>query len=535
MLKRMFLGSLAVLLSVIPTSAAGRFTVRNGANFVPNELLVKFKSGTPAYVRAEIHRGAAASVIGRFTSNPGLEHVRLPAGENLDSALAYYASRADVQYVQKNFIYHTLETIPNDTLFANQWALKNTLAAGNPVASVNATLAWDKTVGRFNVVVAVVDTGVDYTHADLALNIWTNPGEAGVNCSDGLDNDADGLIDDCRGWDFFDFTSDPMDVTGHGTQMAGIIGALTNNSSGVAGANWNVQIMPLRVSDTNGNISSAVAAQAIDYAVQHGASVINASWGGNNAGDPTLLAAINNAGTNGVLFVTAAGNQSANNDSVPFYPCNYSTVAANVICAAATDANDNLASSSNSGATTVQLGAPGDGIESTGLAQSYVFGSGTSQAAAYVSGGAALLKGCKASLTSSTLKNILLGNTRAIPALSGITTTGGVVDYNEAVNDASVGACDPTTTTSTPVANAGGPYAVRNVKKIVQLDGTGSTDSGGQLLLYFWNFGDGTVGLGPQVTHTYPSKGSFTATLWVRDNQGVIAQQSTTVNVGPVK
>src|SRR5512135_3267589 len=131
MLKRIFLGPLVVLLSALSVSAAGRFAVRNGANFVPDELLVKFKSGTPATVRAQIHRGAAASVIGRFTSNPGLEHVRLPANENLDSALAYYASRADVQFVQKNFIYHTLETIPNDTLFANQWALKNQIPFPN--------------------------------------------------------------------------------------------------------------------------------------------------------------------------------------------------------------------------------------------------------------------------------------------------------------------------------------------------------------------------------------------------------------------
>ncbi|HET7840812.1 MAG TPA: S8 family serine peptidase, partial [Terriglobia bacterium] len=494
--------------------------------------------GTPATVRAQIHRGAAASVMGRFTSNPGLEHVRLPANENLDSALAYYASRADVQFVQKNFIYHTLETSPNDTLFANQWALKNTLSTGNPLASVNATFAWDKTTGRFNVIVAVVDTGVDYTHGDLGLNIWTNPAEAGLNCTNGIDDDpqnnVDGFVfvDDCRGWNFFDFNNNPMDVTGHGTEMAGIIGALGNDTLGIAGANWNIQIMPLRVSDTNGNISSATAAQAIDYAVKHGASVINASWGGNNAGDATLLAAINNAGTAGVLFVTAAGNQSSNNDSLAFYPCNYSTVASNVICAAATDENDNLAFSSNFGANSVQLGAPGNNIQSTGLNQGYPTDSGTSQAAAYVSGGAALLKGCKAALTSSSIKSILLLNTRPILALTGNTTTGGVVNFEMAVDDASVGACDAVAVTSSPVANPGGPYN-SNIKKAIQFDGSGSTDSNGQLLIYFWSFGDGTFGVGVKPTHTYTSRGAFTATLFVRDNQGAIASQCTTVTVRP--
>ena len=184
MMKRTLLGLLAgmLLLGVGPATRANSPTLRlsSRANFVPHELLVKFKSGTPAFVRKDIHRGAAARVVRRFSSDARLEHVRLPESENLDSAIAYYASRADVQYVQKNFIYRPL-AIPNDSLYSGQWAL----------AHMNAPTAWDKTTGRFSVVVALIDTGVDYTHPDLAANMWANPYDA----VDGVDNDGNGRID----------------------------------------------------------------------------------------------------------------------------------------------------------------------------------------------------------------------------------------------------------------------------------------------------------------------------------------------------
>jgi serine protease len=530
MLKRLFLGLLAgyFFLGVSPAIRAKSPAVRRNTqlNFVPHELLVKFKSGTPAYVRGDIHRGAAASVIRRFTADSRLEHVRLPAGENLDSAIAYYSTRADVLYVQKNFVYRPMAT-PNDPLYGDQWAL----------GAVNAPTAWDKTTGRFSVVVAVIDTGVDYTHPDLALNIWTNPAEAGLKCSDGVDDDADGYVDDCRGWDFFYNTNNPTDNLNHGTQVAGVIGAMGNDALGIAGANWDVQIMPLRVSDANGGISTSVAIQAIDYALAHHAAIINASWGGSTF-DAALLDAINRAQTAGTLFVTAAGNTNSNNDVSPFFPCNYTQYgAANVICATSVNESDMLGYLANVGAATVQLGAPGDNVLTTGSLQPpftvpYVGGNGTSLAAAYVTGGAALLKGCNASLDYSAIKSILLNHTRADGFLTNNTSTGGVVDYQAAFTDGLVATCDSTATTSTPVANAGGPYN-SNIRRAVQFDGTGSTDSGGQLLLYYWSFGDGTFAAGPKVAHNYSTRGAFTATLFVRDNQGVVSSQSTAVTIRP--
>jgi subtilisin family serine protease len=535
--KRILLGSLGgffLMCAAVPFDAhmvARPLNVR--ADFAPHQLLVKFKSRTPGFVRVEIHRGAEATVIRRFKADPRLELVRIPAGENLDSALAYYSTRADVQYAQKNFIYHLLGTTPNDPQFDQQWAL----------ATVNAPAAWDKTTGSFRVVVAVLDTGVDYVHPDLALNIWTNAAEAGKNCSDGVDNDGDGYVDDCRGWNFWDNNNDPLDPVppattgGHGTQVAGVIGAMGNNGLGVAGSNWNVQIMPLRITDPNGVIYSSVAAEAIDYAIVHGASIINASWGG-FGNDSALLEAIQRARNAGILFVTAAGNWSSDNDASPTYPCSFSSSVSNVICVTATDDNDNLDSGANYGATSVQLGAPGVNILTTGPTEPpftapYVGGNGTSLAAAHVTGGAALLKACKAGLDYTAIKDILLSHTRYDGYLYGLTTTNGVVDYQGAFTDSRVATCDSTAATSTPVANAWGPYNVNLRNQPVKFDATRSTDTGGQLLLYFWDFGDGSFAVGPTPTHSYATRGSYTATLYVRDDQGVIASQSATVNIRP--
>jgi serine protease len=245
-----------ISLGLLAQAAAAR-SLGNG-KYVAHELLVKFKPGTPPYVRQEIHRGAGATVLQRFARDERLVRVRVPEGIDLDSALAYYSTLADVQYVQKNLLYHIVEAIPTDPGFAQQWGWKNTLPDTNPFADVGATFAWDKARGRFSIVVADSDTGVEYTHRDLALNIWTNPGEAGVRCANGIDDDRDGFVDDCRGWNFYAYSNDPMDDNGHGTHTSGTIGALTGNGLGVAGANWDVQIMPLKFTDATGTGTPAL-------------------------------------------------------------------------------------------------------------------------------------------------------------------------------------------------------------------------------------------------------------------------------------
>ncbi len=456
----------AVIGAPRPANAAPR---PGDGEFVPRELLVKFKPGVPEFVREDIHRGVGAVVVLRFRADEQLHHVRLPEGEDLDAALAYYRTRADVEYAQKNLIYHLTETIPSDAMFYLQWAWKNT---ANPGSDVGATFAWDKARGRSTVIVASIDTGVDYTHPDLAANMWTNPGEAGANCTNGLDDDGDGYIDDCRGWNFWGNNNDPMDDNGHGTHTSGIIGALTNNGTGVAGANWAVQIMPLKFANAQGDGTTALAIQALDYAVAHGATISNNSWG-TTGFDPALLDAIKRAEAAGHLFITAAGNgvwvngvlTGQDNDTTPFYPCDFSKYdpvtnpnpPKNIICVAATDNFDNLAGFSNYGDTSVQLAAPGVDIWSTFPGSSYASYSGTSMSSPIVAGAAALLKGCKANMKSPMIKKILLTTTRQVPALAGKTITGGIVNYQAAVNDSRVGDCEPPPGKGLTTSPSGGP------------------------------------------------------------------------------
>jgi len=533
------LGFLLVLLFSNLTQPAAAADKRD---YAPSELLVKFKAKVPTYVMSEIHRGVGARVLKSFRADPRLHQVRIPKGWDLENALAYYRSRADVQYAQPNWVYHVATTVASDPNFSLQWAWQNTGQTGGSLgADVRATAAWDKARGRFTVVVASIDTGVDYLHPDLRMNIWTNPGEAGANCSDGIDNDANGYPDDCRGWNVVAYSNDPRDDNGHGSHTAGTIGALANNLIGVAGANWDVQIMPVKVFDNTGSGFTSWAIEGIDYAVANGAKILNNSWvaGGD---DPALLDAIRRAEAAGALFIASAGNAGADNDATPTtYPCAYGsplfalTPPTNIICVAATDDDDLLWPLSNYGASTVQLGAPGVGILSTEAFGTYGGRTGTSQATAHVSGAAALLKGCKPGLSSSTIKQILLDTARPVADLTGKTSTGGVVDYESAINDvraAGAGDCDPAPVNALPTANPGGPYN-SNIKKVIQFNGKASSDSDGQIFIYFWEFGDGTVALGPRPKHQYAVAATYIVRLTVRDNLGGISTKTTTASIRP--
>lgn len=509
-----------------------------GANrdrFVPGELLVKFKSGVPGYVMEEIHRGVGATVLKVFRGDPRLHHVRIPGGWPLESAIAYYETRADVQYVQKNLIYSITDTLPNDTYFDQQWNwLNEGQSSGVSGADVRATQAWDTAQGRFTVVVASIDTGIDYTHPDLALNIWTNPKEASLSCTNGKDDDRNGFVDDCRGWNFVGHNNDPLDDNSHGTHTAGIIGARTNNGMGVAGANWDVQIMPVKVFDSTGSGFTSNIIEGIDYAVANGAVVLNNSWGMDQT-DPALQDAIERANQAGVLFVAAAGNTGANVDDPksPFYPCAYPNT--DVVCVAAMNNSGNLSYYSNYGATSVDLGAPGDNILSTLPSQGYGLMSGTSMATPHVTGAVALLKGCKASLTSATIRDILFSTARP-SGLAGMTVTGGIVDYEAALNNPSAagqGGCDAAPYNVPPEADAGGPYK-GNGMKAIQFNGSRSSDSDGRVLLYIWDFGDGSTGVGAKPSHQYASPGTYNVTMTVRDNLGAISTATTTVTIRSV-
>jgi subtilisin family serine protease len=246
---------------------------------------------------------------------------------------------------------------PDDTYFGNLWGLHNTgQTGGTPDADIDAPEAWELTTGSSDVVIAVIDTGVAYDHPDLTDNIWTNTGE--TSCSDGIDNDGNGYVDDCHGWDFIGDDNDPTDYNGHGTHVAGIIAAVGNNNTGISGVMWQAKIMPLRFLGVNGIGTTADAVSAILYANAKGAHVINNSWGGSGYSQ-TLKDAID---ASSAVIVCAAGNNSKNNDSVPFYPAGYTS--SNLIAVAATNHDDALASYSNYGVNSVDVAAPGSSIYS---------------------------------------------------------------------------------------------------------------------------------------------------------------------------
>jgi len=300
------------------------------------------------------------------------------------------------------------QSMPNDTYFSpNQWGLHNTgsYAYGYDDADIDAPEAWNITTGNQNLVIAVIDTGIDYNHADLVGNIWTNDDE---NCLDGIDNDLNGYIDDCKGWNFVGDNNDPMDDYGHGTHVAGIIGARGNNGEGVTGVMQRVKLMPLKIFDAYGMPApDEEIAAAIKYAVDNGAKVINASWGGPEF-SPIIYDAIAYANTHGVLFVAAAGNGMEdgiggidyvgdNNDLFPHYPSSFELP--NIISVAATDQRDQRVPFSNYGPNTVDVAAPGVYIWSTvpnwwseydGYGRLETF-EGTSMAAPHVTGLAGLM------------------------------------------------------------------------------------------------------------------------------------------------
>lgn len=420
----------------------------------PDELLVRFDPGVEPDERA----AARARVGVRFERKlplAGLELVSVVRGVSLDDAESQLEEDDDIRYAEPNF-YRRLERIPNDPYLGYLWGLDNTGQAlfgesGTPDADIDAPEAWDVTTGNSAVSVAVVDSGVELDHPDLAPNIWTNAGESGHGReSNRRDDDLDGLVDDFRGWDWVDSDNEPADVNGHGTHVAGTIGARGDDRTGVAGVGWSTQLMALRVFDETGAGTVADLVQAYAYAGRKGASVVNASFGGANFSQAESDVI---RGLPQLLFVTAAGNDSRNNDGTPEYPCNYNL--SNILCVAASDQNDRLASFSNYGPGSVDLVAPGTSVLSTWPGQDYAFLDGTSMATPHVAGAAALLDARYRTVSGTTVKNILLGSVDVKPGLVGVVATGGRLNAARALNP--LLPSTPASAPNAPSAPATGP------------------------------------------------------------------------------
>ena len=415
-------------------------------HYKQDELLVKFHPGTTAQQARTITLAADAVEVRSFQRPRRLSRsaidawrvVRLRPGANLGKARAALLRNPNVALVEYNYEVRIALT-PNDPRFGELWGLHNIgQTSGTVDADVDAPEAWDLQTGGNDVVVAVIDTGVDYKHPDLNANIWTNTAEIPGN---GIDDDANGYIDDVHGYDFSNNDSDPFDDHGHGTHVAGTIAAVGDNGVGVVGVSWRARIMAVKFLGAGGSGFTSGAVSAVLYAADMGAKVMNNSWGGGGFSQ-ALRDAIATADAAGALFVAAAGNSNGNNDVNPHYPSSYEVP--NVLAVAATDHNDAKAGFSSYGAASVDLGAPGVNILSTvpgagdpccSDPSGYKTLNGTSMATPHVSGAAAVVFAQFPGVTHQQVKQRLMGAVNAIPSLAGKTVTGGRLNLSNSLEN----------------------------------------------------------------------------------------------------
>ncbi len=395
---------------------------------VPGEYVVKLKAQShleslPKTLLSQQLKGFVKGVI----PSQNIVVIKKAVMESTESAIKTLNMNPMVETAEPNFIYR-INKMPNDPMLGQLWGLSNIGqkdsdgAVGTAGIDINAEKAWEIQTGSRDVVVAVIDTGVDYTHADLKENMWTNDAE--LNGKTGVDDDGNGVIDDIYGYNAVLNNGDPKDDHGHGSHCAGTIGAKGDNGIGVSGINWNVRIMALKFLAADGSGTLENALRAIDYATKMGAHIESNSWGGGGFSQ-TLLDAIQRSNDAGVLFVAAAGNEYNNNDAKPTYPATYAVP--NIIAVAAINNKGGKADFSNFGKKTVHIGAPGVNIIST-TGGAYDSFSGTSMAAPHISGVAALLKANEPSLTALEIKQRMIATAHPIKSLSGKTYSGGYVD-----------------------------------------------------------------------------------------------------------
>jgi thermitase len=431
-------------------------------DYARDELIIRFRpeiASDPARLRDVANRAHTriGAVLKKDLGKNGLKEVqvvRIPASLSIEEAAGLYRNNPSVLYAEPNYKV-SIATIPGDPSFSQQWALHNTGQSGGLVdADIDAPEAWDTTQGSADVIIAVIDTGVDYTHPDLAANIWTNTGEIAGNT---IDDDHNGYVDDVYGWNFFNNTPYSRDDNGHGTHCAGIIGATGNNGNGVTGVNWRVRIMPLKFMNSAGSGYVSDAAEAIWYAKLNGADIASNSYGGTGYSQ-TLKDAIDGTG---IVMVCAAGNSGSNNDLTPIYPASYSSQ--NIIAVAATGRTDALASFSNYGASSVDVAAPGVEIFSTYPGGGYAWMSGTSMATPQVAGIAGLLLSVRPDLTTTQVKDSIIASVDQKTGLSTKVASKGRVNVYRALTLVTPSAAPTIATISPDSGNNSGLVTTTNL------------------------------------------------------------------------
>jgi thermitase len=407
------------------------------ATAVPGEFIIKFKSVNHArafYQKSSVRDLGKHEWLGVRFAPLGFMKVTTKADYN--KAVTLLGSSSEIAYVEPNYIYtipahadkydqafNKYKLNPNDEFFAKLWGIHNTKNEG---IDVNAMEAWKTTMGSEKVIIAVIDTGVDYTHPDLKDNMWKNVNEIPDN---GIDDDENGFVDDVYGYDFANKDADPKDDHSHGTHCAGTIGAV-HNKIGVAGVMRDVSIMSLKFLTARGSGSAKGAIQSIDYATKMGAHIMSNSWGGGGK-SKAMAEAIEAANEKGIVFVAAAGNSGTDNDKKPHYPSNYEN--SNVISVAAIDINGKPASFTNFGKKTVHVAAPGVNILSTVIKGDYKSYSGTSMAAPHVSGVVGLVLSVKGLRAAPKMRELLIKTSKSYDRTGSTTASGGIIDAAAAI------------------------------------------------------------------------------------------------------
>lgn len=414
-------GALAATMMLAVTANAS-FTTQS----VPGEFVVKLKPGMMRMSAQTLSQQLKGFVTQKI-SGQNIVVVKKAVFETNDSAIKALNENPMVEIAEPNYIYK-INKAPTDPLYIQTWGLANVGQAdpknqvGVAGVDINAERAWEIQTGTREKIIAVIDTGIDYTHPDLVDNMWVNESEK--NGKAGVDDDNNGVVDDVYGYNAITGTGNAKDDQGHGSHCAGTIGARANNGIGVAGVNWNVRMMAVKFLDAGGSGSLADAIKAIDYATKMGAHVMSNSWGGGGFSQ-TLMDAIKRSNEAGAIFIAAAGNEYNNNDNSPTYPSTYQVE--NVMSVAAIDNRGAKADFSNYGKKTVHLGAPGVNVMST-TGGSYKSFSGTSMATPHVAGVAALLWANEPNLTAAQVKERLIATVRPLASMKGKTRTGGMVD-----------------------------------------------------------------------------------------------------------
>jgi thermitase len=405
------------------------------------EILVRFRPGITQNTIDSLTQRLNDQVEDQIESVANLEVIEDEDGKDAESMVAQYRALPEVEYAELNSeikLDHEdggrKHVHADDEMFSRQWGLFNSGQNGGTAgADISAMRAWAVTKGSDQVVVAVLDSGVDYSHPDLANNIWSRPPIITAYRDDDLT--PDGPIDDVHGFNVVEDNGDPMDDNGHGTHCAGIIGAEGGNGIGIAGVNWNVKIMPLKFMDAEGTGTTKDAVEAINYVIDRkragvNVRIISASWG-STAKSRAMEDVIRKAYEEGILFVAAAGNSSSDNDVSPHYPSSYNL--GNVVSVAALNRKDELAAFSNYGAQSVNVAAPGEEILSTWLKNGFEERKGTSMATPFVAGVAALVLARNPNISVDELRALLLKSVDPLPALKGKVSSGGRINAAKAV------------------------------------------------------------------------------------------------------